>query len=58
MTSAHIVKGLGFDEVIAPVVNKSNYHTEIDRSTFYIALTRAVHWLRLICEEAISGLLV
>ncbi|WP_308601099.1 ATP-binding domain-containing protein [uncultured Dysgonomonas sp.] len=53
-----MVKGLEFDEVIAPVVNKSNYHTEIDRSTFYIALTRAVHWLRLICEEAISGLLV
>ncbi|MDR2037335.1 MAG: AAA family ATPase [Bacteroidales bacterium] len=47
ITSAHMAKGLEFDEVIIPQVNDRNYHTEIDRSMLYVAVTRAMHRLTL-----------
>ena len=47
ITSAHIAKGLEFDEVIVPQVNSTNYHSEIDRSMLYVAATRAMHRLTL-----------
>jgi DNA helicase-2/ATP-dependent DNA helicase PcrA len=47
ITSAHIAKGLEFDEVIVPQVNAENYHSEIDRSMLYVAVTRAMHRLTL-----------
>ena len=40
ITSAHMAKGLEFDEVIIP-------QTEIDRSMLYVAVTRAMHRLTL-----------
>lgn len=47
VTSAHMAKGLEFDEVIIPFVTESNFRTEIDRSMLYVAVTRAMHRLTL-----------
>lgn len=47
VTSAHMAKGLEFDEVIIPEADHRNYHTEIDRSMLYVAATRAMHRLSL-----------
>jgi len=47
VTSAHLAKGLEFDEVIVPFVTQQNYHTEIDKRMLYIACTRAMHKLTL-----------
>lgn len=45
VTSAHMAKGLEFDEVIVPQVDDKNYYSEIDRSMLYVAVTRAMHCL-------------
>jgi DNA helicase II / ATP-dependent DNA helicase PcrA len=47
ITTAHLAKGLEFDEVIIPFVSAGNYHTEIDKRMLYIACTRAMHQLTL-----------
>lgn len=47
ITSAHMAKGLEFDEVIIPQADDNNYHSEIDRSMLYVAATRAMHRLTL-----------
>lgn len=47
ITSAHMAKGLEFDEVIIPQMDDRNYHSEIDRSMLYVAATRAMHRLSL-----------
>ncbi|MDU1890134.1 MAG: UvrD-helicase domain-containing protein [Dysgonomonas sp.] len=47
ITSAHMAKGLEFDEVIVPQVSAKNYSSEIDRSMLYVATTRAIHQLTL-----------
>ncbi|MDC2614073.1 MULTISPECIES: HelD family protein [Bacteroides] len=47
ITSAHMAKGLEFDEVIIPQADDRNYHSEIDRSMLYVAVTRAMHRLTL-----------
>ncbi len=47
LTSAHMAKGLEFDEVIVPQTDHNNYHSEIDRSMLYVAVTRAMHRLTL-----------
>lgn len=47
ITTAHIAKGLEFDEVAVPFVTTSNYHNDVDRSMLYIACTRAMHRLTL-----------
>lgn len=47
ITSAHMAKGLEFDEVIVPQTDDKNYRTEIDRSMLYVAATRAMHRLTL-----------
>ncbi len=57
VTSAHMAKGLEFDEVIVPFTNTINYKTEIDRSMLYVAVTRAMHRLSLTCSGEITGLL-
>lgn len=49
ITSAHMAKGLEFDEVIIPQVSAQNYRTEIDKSMLYVAVTRAMHRLTLTC---------
>jgi len=57
ITSAHIAKGLEFDEVIVPQVNEKNYHSEIDRSMLYVAVTRAMHRLTLTYNGKLTGML-
>jgi DNA helicase II / ATP-dependent DNA helicase PcrA len=47
VTTAHLAKGLEFDEVIVPFVSGSNYHGDVDRRMLYIACTRAMHKLTL-----------
>lgn len=47
ITSAHMAKGLEFDEVVVPQANHINYHSEIERSMLYVAVTRAIHKLSL-----------
>ncbi len=49
ITSIQMSKGLEFDEVLIPSVNKELYYTEFDRSLLYIACTRAMHRLTLTC---------
>lgn len=47
ITSAHMAKGLEFDEVIIPQADDTNYHSNIDKSMLYVAVTRAMHKLTL-----------
>ena len=47
ITAAHMAKGLEFDEVIVPQTDSKNYHSAIDRSMLYVAVTRAMHKLSL-----------
>lgn len=47
ITTAHLAKGLEFDEVIIPFASAKNYNTDVDRSMLYIACTRAMHRLTL-----------
>jgi len=47
VTSAHMAKGLEFDEVIIPHADAKNYQSDIDRSMLYVAVTRAMHKLTL-----------
>ena len=55
VTSAHMAKGLEFDEVIIPHADKKNYKTEIDKSMLYVAVTRAMHRLSLTSRDEITG---
>ncbi len=47
ITTAHLAKGLEFDEVIIPFVSVRNYQTDVDKRMLYIACTRAMHHLTL-----------
>ena len=49
VTSAHMAKGLEFDQVIVPQATARNYKSEMDRSMLYVAVTRAMHRLTLTC---------
>ncbi len=55
ITSAHMAKGLEFDEVIVPQAGDKNYLSEIDRSMLYVAATRAMHRLTLTYCGKVSG---
>jgi DNA helicase-2/ATP-dependent DNA helicase PcrA len=57
VTSAHMAKGLEFDEVIVPHAGRKNYQTEIDRSMLYVAVTRAMHKLSLTTTGEITELI-
>lgn len=57
ITSIQMSKGLEFDEVLVPDVSEDTYHTEYDRSLLYIACTRAMHKLALLCSGKASPLL-
>ncbi|MDG5816253.1 AAA family ATPase [Chitinispirillales bacterium ANBcel5] len=48
ITTAHMAKGLEFDQVIIPFSCSKNYHNEMDKSMLYISCTRAMHKLNLI----------
>ena len=43
--SAHMAKGLEFDQVIVPDADSTNYATSMDRNMLYVACTRAMHKL-------------
>ncbi len=47
ITSAHMSKGLEFDEVIIPFVHSESFQSEIEKSMLYISVTRAMHKLTL-----------
>ena len=47
ITTAHLAKGLEFDEVIVPFASARTYKTEVDKSMLYVACTRAMHQLTL-----------
>lgn len=47
ISSAHLAKGLEFDEVIVPFATAENYKTDVDKSMLYIACTRTMHKLRI-----------
>lgn len=49
ITSVHMSKGLEFDQVIVPDVSDILYKTPLERSLLYIACTRAMHKLDLVC---------
>ncbi|NML67870.1 ATP-binding domain-containing protein [Hymenobacter sp. RP-2-7] len=50
ITTAHLAKGLEFDEVVVPFASARNYKTEVDRRMLYVACTRAMHQLTLTCS--------
>jgi DNA helicase-2/ATP-dependent DNA helicase PcrA len=57
ITTAHLAKGLEFDEVIVPFASAQNYHTDVDRRMLYIACTRAMHRLTLTWSTQLTPLI-
>ncbi len=57
ITTAHLAKGLEFDNVIVPYATAKNYSTEPDRQMLYVACTRAMHKLSLTHTGAKSAFL-
>ncbi|UOQ50882.1 HelD family protein [Hymenobacter cellulosivorans] len=57
ITTAHLAKGLEFDEVIVPFASARNYRTEVDKSMLYVACTRAMHQLTLTYSGAATTFL-
>jgi DNA helicase II / ATP-dependent DNA helicase PcrA len=57
ITTAHLAKGLEFDEVIVPFASVENYKTDVDKSMLYIACTRAMHQLTLTYSRDITAFL-
>jgi DNA helicase-2/ATP-dependent DNA helicase PcrA len=47
ITTAHLAKGLEFDQVIVPHCTDKNYRSDADRQMLYVACTRAMHKLDL-----------
>ncbi len=58
ITTAHLAKGLEFDEVIVAFASARNYQTEVDKRMLYIACTRAMHHLTLTYTGEKSGLIM
>lgn len=57
ITTAHLAKGLEFDQVIVPHCTIKNYHTQPDRQMLYVACTRAMHKLCITHTTALSTLI-
>lgn len=57
ITTAHLAKGLEFDEVVVPFVSARNYHTDVDQRMLYIACTRAMHRLTLTYSTELTPLI-
>ena len=57
ITTAHLAKGLEFDEVIVPFASARNYQTEVDKSMLYVACTRAMHRLTLTYSGDVTAFL-
>ena len=58
ITTAHLAKGLEFDEVIAPFASAHTYKTEVDKSMLYVACTRAMHQLTLTYSGEVTPFLL
>jgi DNA helicase II / ATP-dependent DNA helicase PcrA len=58
ITTAHLAKGLEFDQVLVPFTSARNYKTEIDKSMLYIACTRAMHQLTLTSYEDLTEFII
>jgi DNA helicase-2/ATP-dependent DNA helicase PcrA len=58
ITTAHLAKGLEFDEVLIPFVSARNYHTDVDKRMLYIACTRAMHQLTLTYSKEKSAFIL
>lgn len=56
ITTAHLAKGLEFDDVVVPFVSARNYHTEVDQRMLYIACSRAMHQLVVTHSGSVSAL--
>lgn len=56
ITSAHMAKGLEFDQVIVPFCDEDNYKTITDKQMLYVACTRAMHRLDLTFSKNITKL--
>ena len=57
ITTAHLAKGLEFDEVIVPFASARTYKTEVDKSMLYVACTRAMHQLTLTYSGDVTAFL-
>ncbi len=57
VTAVSMAKGLEFDQVLIPDADDWNYRTEYDRGLLYVACTRAMHKLELLCGEKESRFL-
>jgi DNA helicase-2/ATP-dependent DNA helicase PcrA len=57
ITTAHLAKGLEFDEVIVPFASARTYKTEVDKGMLYVACTRAMHQLTLTYTGVLTGFL-
>lgn len=57
ITTAHLAKGLEFDNVIVPYITEKNYSTEPDRQMLYVACTRAMHQLNLTYSKKLTSFL-
>ena len=53
----YMSKGLEFDAVLICDADSQNYHDEDDKNLLYVACTRALHKLRLFCENEVSPLI-
>jgi DNA helicase-2/ATP-dependent DNA helicase PcrA len=47
ITTAHLAKGLEFDEVVVPFATARTYQSVVDKGMLYVACTRAMHRLTL-----------
>ncbi len=57
IASAHMSKGLEFDNVIIPYCTDKNYKTETDVQMLYVAATRAMHKLTITHQNKITELI-
>lgn len=57
IATAHLAKGLEFDEVILPFCDERTYQTVIDRYMLYVGCTRAMHKLTLTYSGGLSRFL-
>jgi len=58
ITTAHLAKGLEFDQVIVPYCTDKNYQTAPDRQMLYVACTRTMHKLFLTYNGKPSTLII
>ena len=54
ITTTFLSKGLEYDRVIIPFVNKGNYSSNLERQYLYVACTRALHGLHLFYDQDLA----